>query len=571
MRTSLGISAGNEVVCSAVVATAPNGAQSFDYRIVSADVAHSDPGDLVASSIELMTTQMPPDYLHRVGTHSPGAAAPQNRPVPAGAIAVAYRDREQAMAIRAAIGRQRRDVQLIPESTAALTYLRHTGLLDRYETVAVIDLGASGMTVTVADLADDTVLRSERTEVISGEAIDELIHQHLLDCHFSRRGTRPNRNTLINRSRAAKEHLSIAPAVTIDHVAGKPLKLTRADFAELIAGLLDDMAAYARAVFARAPKSPQAVAVIGGGANIASVVEGLDALLDIPVLSVPEPEAVTAKGAALIADSAQPSAFSPIALGGERSTSTFTKLVGTLAGAIVVVGLVVGYGVKELVPAAEEPVNPAGTTNTTQFTTPATTTPLATGATPSSDGDDHSDRAPESTTYHTTKPQSSDPGRPAESTEQTTSTGEPTSTTDTSSTPVLRPDPDLPQIPLPDLPDLLGPLLRTTTPQTVPPETSRPGTNTPEAETPAAPGTSDAPGHPESAPAQAAPQPRDPRLPVPPRASSGSADTERVPQADTAPPADPAAPPADPAAPPNRTTAPAPAPSQDSVTVRPED
>ena len=59
MRTSLGISAGNEVVCSALVATGPAGEQSFDYRVVSADAAHSDLGDLVSSSIELMTTQLP--------------------------------------------------------------------------------------------------------------------------------------------------------------------------------------------------------------------------------------------------------------------------------------------------------------------------------------------------------------------------------------------------------------------------------------------------------------------------------------------------------------------------------
>ncbi|WP_106958049.1 Hsp70 family protein [Nocardia sp. MDA0666] len=501
MRTSLGISAGNEVVCSAVVATAPNGAQSFDYRVVSADVAHSDPGDLVASSIELMTTQMPRDYLHRVGTHSPGASAPQTQPVPAGAIAVAYRDREQAMAIRAAIGRQRRDVQLIPESTAALTYLRDTGLLDRYETVAVIDLGASGTTVTVADLADDTVLRSERTEAISGSAVDELIYHHLLDCHFARRGTRPNRNMLINRSRAAKEHLSIAPAVTIDHVAGQPLKLTRADFAELIADLLHEAADYARAVFARAPKVPEAVAIIGGGANIASLVEGLDALLDIPVVSVPEPEAVTAKGAALVADSAQPSTFSPIALGSDGSAGTFTKVIGTLVGAVVVVGLVVGYGVKELVPTAHQDVTPAGTTDTQLTTTPAPT-PTPAGTPTDGTGQSRTEHPPASST----QPGSSAPGTSPGSSLPTTNADQVPPVTPTTSAPVLRPDPNLPQIPLPpNLPHLLGPLLGTTTPQPVTPDTSTPNTPTPGA-APTKPGNT--------------------RVPVLPRSSSGSADSD---------------------------------------------
>ncbi|WP_227984220.1 Hsp70 family protein [Nocardia spumae] len=516
MRTSLGISAGNEVVCSAVVTTAPNGAQTFDYRVVSADVAHSDPGDLVASSIELMTTQMPRDYLHRVGTHTPGALVPQSQPVPPGAIAVAYRDREQAMAIRAAIGRERRDVQLIPESTAALTYLRHTGLLDRYETVAVIDLGASGMTVTVADLADDTVLRSERTDAISGAAVDELIYHHLLDCHFSRRGTRPNRQMLINRSRAAKEHLSIAPAVTIDHVAGQPLKLTRADFGELIAGLLQEAADYARAVFARAPKSPAAVTVIGGGANITAVVDGLESLLDIPVLSVPEPESATAKGAALVADSVQPSPFSPITLGSDGSAGTFTKLIGTLAGAIVVVGLVVGYGVKELVPTAHQDVTPAGTTNTAQLTTVAPTPSQGPASTPTSIPGSRTDRLPAGTVTGTTTPGSPAPGTTPGSA-PTSSTDQPPTVTPTTSGPTLRPDPNLPQIPLPNLPHLLGPLLGTSTPEQ--PDSPEAQNRTPEA----APTKPTTPGH--------------SRVPVLPRSSSGSADSERVSPAEPTTPA----------------------------------
>ncbi|MBF6172593.1 Hsp70 family protein [Nocardia blacklockiae] len=453
MRTSLGISAGNEVVCSALVATAPNGAQSFDYRVVSADAAHSDLGDLVASSIELMTTRMPTrDVVHPAGAHTAGLPAlhPETAAGPPGAIAVAYRDREQAVAIRSAIGRQRRDVQLIPESTAALTYLRHTGLLDRFETVAIIDLGASGMTVTVADLADDTTLRSERTATVSGTAVDELIYHHLLDCHFARRGTRPNRGMLINRSRAAKEHLSIAPAVTIDHVAGQPLKLTRADFEELIADLVREAAVYASGVFARSPKLPQAVAVIGGGANIPTVVAGLDELLDVPVLTVPEPEAATAKGAALVADSAQPSAFPVISLGGDSSAGTFTKLVGTLAGAVVVVGLVVGYGVKELVPSsADHDVSPVGTSNTAQLTPSPSASPTPTGSSTAPAGQSQPGREPVGTSVPSSPPGSSTSRLPTSTANRTPA----------STPPPLRPDPNLPQIPLPDLPRLLGPFL----------------------------------------------------------------------------------------------------------------
>ncbi|RJO72164.1 hypothetical protein D5S18_23645 [Nocardia panacis] len=454
MRTSLGISAGHEVVCSALVATATNGAQRFDYRVVSADAAHSDLGDLVASSIELMTNQLPATTPHEVtrpiGTRltAPHFDVEPDPTRPPTSVAVAYRSREQAQVIRSATGRQR-ELRLVPEGVAALTYLRHTGLMDRYATIAVVDLGASGLSVTVADLADETVLHSERTNMVSGNAIDDLIYHHLVDLHYARRGTRPNRRMLTNRGRAAKEHLSVAPAVTIDHVAGQPLKLTRADFEELIAGLLRETAVFAATVCARAPKFPEAVTVIGGGANIPAVLTTLRHRLDVPVVTVPDPEAVIAKGAALVADSMAPAVLPAAGSGSEATIGTFTKVVGTLAGAIVVVGLVIGYGVKEFAPTSEDhPIVQVGTsTGTSQPAPPVSATPSS-GSVAGGTG------TPDPTTKPTGNPSSVPPdqGRPA---------SRPGSNAPTSgvSQPTLRPDPNLPPIPFPELPGLLGPLL----------------------------------------------------------------------------------------------------------------
>ncbi|MEV6321443.1 Hsp70 family protein [Nocardia sp. NPDC051787] len=442
MRTSLGISAGTEVVCSALVATASNGAQSFDYRVVSADAAHSDLGDLVASSIELMTTQLPTtqpsrDVVPPVGGRFAGAPRDFDSVTrrPPTSVAVAYRTKEQAQVIRSATGKQR-DLRLIPEGTAALTYLRYTGLLDRYDTVAIVDLGAAGLTVTVADLTDGSLLRSDRTAAVSGKVIDDLIYHHLVDLHFARRGTRPNRGMLTNRGRAAKEHLSVAPAVTIDHVAGRPLKLTRADFQELIADLLRDLTVFVTAAFTRAPRPPEAVAVIGGGANIPAVLDRLTAALDVPVFTVPDPEAVTAKGAALVADSVQPSVFPVGALGGDAPAGTFAKVFGTLAGAIVVVGLIVGYGVKTFAPTSDDEVSPAGTTSSaSHLPTPVPAPPPTPAATANGRDQDSTVRPPTSIAP--------------------TTTGEAGGTGVPPTQPTLRPDPNLPPIPFPEL---LGPM-----------------------------------------------------------------------------------------------------------------
>ncbi|MFQ6393091.1 Hsp70 family protein [Nocardia sp. KC 131] len=509
MRTSLGISAGNEVVCSALVATASNGAQSFDYRVVSADAAHSDLGDLVASSIELMTTQLPTTQLPRdvahpvgarfAGAHSIGLQSGSGRPPTS--VAVAYRSKEQAQLIRAATGKQR-DLKLIPEATAALTYLRHTGLLDRYDTVAIVDLGASGLTVTVADQADGTVLRTERTTAISGNAIDELIYHHLVDLHYARRGTRPNRGMLTNRGRAAKEHLSIAPAVTIDHVAGQPLKLTRADFEELIAELLRETAFFAAAVFGRAPKFPQAVTVIGGGANIPAVVSKLRDQLDVPVHTVPDPEAAIAKGAALVADAAQPAVFPVAALTSDAPVGTFTKVVGTLAGAIVVVGLIIGYGVKTFTPTSDDEISPAGTTSSTQMPSASVSTSTIPG-TPTGQNQESTNRPSGGNIPSITQ----DRGQP---TTHTSSPPMPTAST-TPTQPTLRPDPNLPPIPFPEL---LGPLFGTPlSPQagsaSNPPDPDNAGAET------TAPGIALTPATPTQAPAKS-------RVPLFPRANSGS-------------------------------------------------
>jgi hypothetical protein len=513
MRTSLGISAGNEVVCSALVATAANGAQSFDYRVVSADAAHSDLGDLVASSIELMTTQLPTTQLsydvafpaHPVGARFAGARSvgvDSSAGRPPTSVAVAYRSKEQAQVIRSATGKQR-DLKLVPEGAAALTFLRHTGLVDRYDTVAIVDLGATGLSVTVADPADATILRTERTSAISGNAIDELIYHHLVDLHYARRGTRPNRNMLTNRGRAAKEHLSIAPAVTIDHVAGQPLKLTRADFEQLIADLLRETAVFAASVFSRSPKFPQAVIVIGGGANIPAVMSTLSDELDVPVHTCDDPEAVIAKGAALVADSAQPSVFPVAALSGtDAPVGTFTKVVGTLAGAIVVVGLIIGYGVKTFAPTGDNDISPAGTTSSAQMPTPPVTVVPPTGAGASTPGQNR-----ESTNRPSTG--GSIPSLTPDRSQSPSGTTAPSASTTSPNAPTLRPDPNLPPIPFPEL---LGPLFGNPKAPGAGSSSQNPSQGHSPAQTPSP--TTETPS-PTQAPAQS-------RIPFPPRANSGS-------------------------------------------------
>ncbi len=492
MRTALGVSAGSEVVCSALIRTTPNGEQTTEYRVISADDgANTDLGDLVASAIELMTTQLPSEDVQPDG------------------IAVAYRTEEQTQSIRSAVGTRRRDLQLVPESAAALTYLRSTGEVAQFSTIGLVDLGAGGLTVTVLDQIDGTVLESQRTTDISGSAIDELVYQHLANEHYAReRGVRQSRTQLIARSRAAKEHLSTNDAVTIDHIAGRPLELTRADFDLFIADLVRDAAVFADSVFARAPRRPEMVAVIGGGANISCLRTGLLDGLALPILTLDEPEAVIAKGAALLADSAGPLSFPVVSMGSQAPVGTFTKVAGALIGAFVVVGLIVGYGVQALTPSADSGISPAGTSNqqtTTPLVTvaPTTVAQLETETIPMFPSYEY----PESTAfgpqgYHRTE------STTTASTSPSTTSATPSSTTSRTPVPTLRPAPDLPLIPWPEIQKWL--------PQANPPEV-------PPAETVTSPAT---PAPDAAPPAQnhesTVPTTQPPQVPLP-RPGSGSA------------------------------------------------
>ncbi|KAA0022744.1 Hsp70 family protein [Antrihabitans cavernicola] len=461
MRTALGVSAGSEVVCSALLTTAQNGAQSTEYRVITTDdQANTDLGDLVASSIELMTTQVSREAVHPKG------------------IAVAYRTKEQTQSIRSAVGSQRRDLQLVPESAAALAYLRNTGEVAQYGTIALVDLGARGLTVTTIDQVDGTVLDSERTTDVSGNAMDELVYEHLLAEHYAgERGVRTNRGQLTGRARAAKEHLSTNDAVTIDHVAGRPLQLTREDFEALIAGVVDEAVIFTTGIFDRTPeRRPETVAVIGGGANIPFVKNRLQGALDIPVLGPREPEAVIAKGAALLADSAGPLSYPVVSLAAEAPVGTFTKVAGALIGAFVVVGLIVGYGVQALTPSDNDRVDPAGTSNQQATNSLVTNAPTTTQAPVAP----HPQTASGFPTYEYPAAEPTQTGLPSElgpwptvtnpAPVGTTTTAPGTTTTTRTPAPTLRPDPNLPPVQWPELEKWLP--FTTTPPPTTTPDTT---------------------------------------------------------------------------------------------------
>ncbi|MFZ2172730.1 MAG: Hsp70 family protein [Rhodococcus sp. (in: high G+C Gram-positive bacteria)] len=444
MSTSLGMSTGAAGVGSALVTTDPRGVESIEYRYLSADQAHTDLGDLVCSSMSLMTTQVPA------------------KPATPDVFAVAYRTPGQAHSIRSAVSKQRHRVHLVPETAAALAYLRHTGEVARHATVGIVDFGESGMSVAVVDQAEGTVLHADRTAGVSGSVIDDLVIDHVVGALPPPHPLRHlDRDLLAARCRVAKEQLSSEQntRVDIDFPGIRPILISRSTFEEIVAPTIHSAVEFLRTTIADSPRTPDALALIGGGSNIRTFRTAVGHAFDARTIAVSEPDTAAAKGAAFLAAS---SAIRFYPATESNRPSSAAKVSGAVVGALVVGGLVLGYGVRELTPSIDTDVSPAGT-DTAQTT--AQVVPDAPAATriPSDDPTPTSDYHPTPGRGITTSGLPSQPTSASErgsrsETTPTLLTTPPTSAPTVPVGPTLpgtnQPLPDWPHIEWPDVPPL---------------------------------------------------------------------------------------------------------------------
>ncbi|NLU81782.1 Hsp70 family protein [Rhodococcus sp. HNM0569] len=357
MRSSLGMATGAAGVGSALVHTSEIGTQTVEYRYVSADSANTDLGDLMRSSIRLMTTQVP------------------SRPSTPDTIAVTYRTQDQYRSVRTAAWRQKHDVHVVPEASATLAFLRHTGRIAPYGTVAIVDLGASGTTVAVVDQADGTVLHSERSSEIGGDAVDRLVVEHVTaDVPMSTRRTLDS-DLLLSRCRLAKEMLSDADAPAAQIELGlnsaatstdrqrrvQTKTLDRENFDLLVAPLAARAAEFVRSAVAASPRGADAYALVGGGAHVHAVAAAITDAAGVPTVAVDEPDAATAKGAALLAASDSIGLYPAISSTDPARPALTAKTSGAVLGVAVLGALALGYGVKEFTPIGSPDVAPAAT------------------------------------------------------------------------------------------------------------------------------------------------------------------------------------------------------------------
>ncbi|MGY4098356.1 Hsp70 family protein [Nocardia sp. R16R-3T] len=218
------------------------------------------------------------------------------------ATAIAYRSERQAKALRAAMARQQlTNYELVPETVAAVEFAQATGDIRGISSLAVYDLGGSGLTVSVVDTQTREIRHSERTSDISGDYLDSLIReQQIASGRIAHPPDSAGLAALDALCREAKEQLSTNTAVALPSQQGLVL-LAQENFESLIMLAVESSARMARDVVVRADRPVHGVLAIGGCARIPLIAKVLERWMGVPVIVPDSPETVVTRGAALMA------------------------------------------------------------------------------------------------------------------------------------------------------------------------------------------------------------------------------------------------------------------------------
>lgn len=261
-----------------------------------AGAATSDP-----QSFELRTFVVPPETPSAERAALSVAAALNSDPGIARTV-LACRDELQAEAMHVAMAEHGLDdYDIVPDIEATLEFATASGALAGVSTLGVYDLGASGLSVTVVEVAGGQVVHAERTGDISGEYFDSLIREQQINSGRIAHPPDPDGLARLDAlCRSAKEKLSGTSAVALPSDYG-PVLLTQENFTALIGRAVETSVHTTREIIARSGRAVQAVLAVGGGVRIPLVSRTLREIMEMPVLVPPEPEAATARGAALLA------------------------------------------------------------------------------------------------------------------------------------------------------------------------------------------------------------------------------------------------------------------------------
>jgi Hsp70 protein len=241
---------------------------------------------------------------------------------------------------------------LIPDSVAALTALQAAPGLPSNGVVALVDLGGSGTSITLADAGAnfDQIGETVRYPDFSGDQIDQVLLNHVVAGIGEANNADPTGTLglgslarLRDEARQAKERLSAETATVVPaELPGfnSDVRVTRNELENLIAEPLAGLLNAIEETLQRnnvPVANVSAVATVGGGANIPRVTQQLSERLRAPVVTTPQSQLNVAAGAALMADRGleadAPTGMAPTGLAAATDAPTGMAAAGWAAGA----------------------------------------------------------------------------------------------------------------------------------------------------------------------------------------------------------------------------------------------
>jgi len=206
---------------------------------------------------------------------------------------------------------------LIPDSVAALAALQAAPGLPANGVIALVDLGGSGTSITLADAGSNLgqIGETVRYSEFSGDQIDQALLNHVVAGIADANNADPTGTLglgslarLRDEARQAKERLSAETATAVPaELPGfsSDIRVTRNELESLISEPLGGLLNTVQETLQRnniPVANVAAVATVGGGANIPRVTQQLSERLRAPVVTTPQSQLNVAAGAALVAD-----------------------------------------------------------------------------------------------------------------------------------------------------------------------------------------------------------------------------------------------------------------------------
>ncbi len=252
---------------------------------------------------------------------------------------------------------------LVPDASAALSALQVAPGLPATGVVALVDLGGSGTSITLADANANfaTIGQTVRYADFSGDQIDQAVLNHVIAGIADSNNADPAGTAAVgslarlrDECRLAKERLSAetATGVPVDLPGFRSdVRLTRTELENLIAAPLAGLLSAVEETLDRnnIPRSSlSAVATVGGGAGIPQITQRLSEQFRVPVITTPQSQLNVAAGAALLADR-DLSADAPTGMGLAADAPTGIAPAAWAAGAA---GLAAGESAADGAPSA---------------------------------------------------------------------------------------------------------------------------------------------------------------------------------------------------------------------------